>query len=123
MAADWYRYGMGFYSAPKATMDALRRELALRPARFREAIAPFAGAGVFTVEGDQYKRPVGPDLPEDLRGWRQRKNLYVTRNCVPGDLLFSPRLVEEMRAGFESLAPFYHYLWALEEPDGTVPVN
>ncbi len=113
MAADWYRYGMGYYSAPKSTMDALRRELELRPKRFRTVIAPLENSA-FAVEGDLYRKPLRPDLPEDLRTWHQRKSFYVTCNRQPDDTLFSPRLVQEMKEGFRKLASLYAYLWELE---------
>ena len=120
MAADWYRYGMGFYSASGTTMDAFRRELALRPARFRDVIAPFAEDGLFTVEGEQYKKPRKPDVAEDLQNWRQRKSFYVVRNCAPDELLFSLELAEKIKAGFTTLAPLYNYLWELVEPEERV---
>ena len=120
LAADWYRYGMGFYSAPKATMDTLRKELELRPELFRKAIAPFVKTGIFTVEGEQYKKPLKIDLPEDLLSWRQLKNLHITCNRKPDALLFSSHLVEEIKVGFEALSPFYSYLWELEQREGSL---
>ncbi len=113
--ASCYRYGMGFYSAPKSTMDALRQELAYRPAAFKKAIAPFYHLGKFVVDGASYARPQKPEVAADLALFRQFKSFYVAHTAPPDALLFSPRLVNEIKAGFKSLSPFYNYLWKMIE--------
>lgn len=109
--ADGYRYGMGFYSAARETMDRLRAFIEARPDRFREAVAWLEGQETFTVEGECYKRPLNATLPDDLQAWHRRKNLYLVCNRLPDGRLFSEAIVEELRAGFTQLAPLYHLLW------------
>ena len=51
ISADLCRYGMGFYSAERTTMDNLRRFIETRPDEFRTAIACLAGQDIFNLEG------------------------------------------------------------------------
>lgn len=115
LAADWYRYGMGFYNAPRTTMEAFRNELALHPDRFRGIVAPLLKNGSFTVEGERYKKTPKPEPPQELREWGGLKNLYVVRNSVPDEVLFSPLLIEEIQNGFTAMQPLYTFLWSLAE--------
>ncbi len=112
IAADRYRYGMGYYSASKGTMDALRRTIEEKPDRFRQAIAQLPKE-LFALEGESYKRLVNPAVPDDLQPWHRRRNLYLVCNRLPDDRLFSQGILDELRSGFEQLAPFYRLLWQL----------
>jgi uncharacterized protein (TIGR02453 family) len=111
ITADSYRYGMGFYSASKQTMDRLRRYIEAKPAEFRRTIAPLARQGIFTLEGERYKRPLNPALPEDLQQWHQRKNLYLICNRAADSRLFTCGICDDLREGFAFLAPVYGMLW------------
>ncbi|MDO9309164.1 MAG: DUF2461 domain-containing protein [Deltaproteobacteria bacterium] len=113
VAADSYRFGMGFYSASKGTMDRLRVEVEQRPERFRQAVAFLGKQDTFVLEGDLYKRVLKPDLADDLQGWHMRKNLYLVCNRQADKVLFTQGLADDLRKGFFLLAPFYGYLAAL----------
>jgi len=113
IAADRYRYGMGFYSAPKATMDALRRTIETAPEKFRRLVAPIKKSGRFVPAGELYKRPVNPALPADLQPWHGRKNLYLISTRTPDERLFSPGILQELREGYGELAALYRVLWGL----------
>ena len=109
--ADSYRYGMGFYSASKETMDRLRQFIERKPAAFRQVIAPLAGQQRFTLEGERYKRALNPALSDDLQEWHQRKNVYLVCNRIADARLFTKGIFEELRDGFAQLAPVYRMLW------------
>jgi uncharacterized protein (TIGR02453 family) len=114
LAPDSYRFGMGFYSAAKGTMDRLRERIERRPAEFKKAIAFYAGQDQFVLEGERYKRPLRTDLPDSLQEWHGRKNLYLVCNRQPDASLFTRGVAEELRRGFTMLAPFYDYLWQVK---------
>lgn len=118
ISADRYRYGMGYYCASKATMDALRRLIENKPDLFRQAIAQLP-RDLFTVEGESYKRLVNPAVPDDLQPWHRRRNLYLIRTRLPDEKLFSAEILEELQSGFEQLAPFYRLLWQLSPCSGS----
>jgi len=113
ISADGYRYGMGFYSAMKETMDRLRRFIETEPARFRETVVRPATQDTFTVEGERYKRPLNTALPDDLQRWHRLRNLYFICNRVPDGRLFSRGILEDLRVGFGRLSLLYHLLWRL----------
>lgn len=114
IAADAYRYGMGFYSASKETMDRLRAVIENKPVHFREAIAFLDGQDTFVLKGEEYRRPLRPGLPDDLQEWHRRKNVYLVGNREPDKALFSRGLADDLRRGFAVLAPFYDYLWRVK---------
>ncbi len=113
ITADSYRYGMGFYSASRQTMDNLRRLIEAKPARFRTATAWLAGQQDFVLEGDCYKRPLNPALPDDLQSWHCRKNIYLVCNREVDGRLFSRDIRDDLAAGFRQLQPLYELFWQL----------
>jgi len=108
--ATWYRYGLGFYDAAPAIMAQFRQQLDEDPDRFLDAIAWFDEQDTFTLEGRQYKRPKGPELPEPLRTWYNYQSFYLCCNVKNDKAIRSPQLVDDLIAGFTMTAPLYHYL-------------
>ena len=68
----------------------------------------------FELEGDQYKRILDDTQPEEIMTWYQRRNLYLVCNKKIDETLFSNKLVNELRKGFDLLVPFYHFLWKMK---------
>jgi len=114
LAPHSYRYGMGFYSASKATLDRLRAAIDHTPEEFLKAIAFYPKQQVFVVEGEKYKKLLDKSNPQNIQEWYQRKNLYLVCNREADERLFSKELFEDLRTGFHLLAPFYHYLWQVK---------
>ena len=113
ITADSYRYGMGFYSASRQTMDNLRRLIETKPARFRATVAWLAKQQDFALEGDCYKRPLNPALPDDLQRWHCRRNIYLVCNREVDGRLFSQDICDDLAAGFRQLQPLYELFWQL----------
>jgi uncharacterized protein (TIGR02453 family) len=111
ISADGYRYGMGFYSADKQTMDNLRRFIETKPVEFRKIVNFLGKQNTFTLEGDRYKRPLNAALPDDLQEWHQRKNVYLICNRTVDGRLFSHKIADDLQGGFEMLKPVYELLW------------
>src|SRR6185369_117188 len=113
ISADGYRYGMGFYSATRETMDNLRRFIEAKPAEFKKAVAFLAKQDTFTLEGECYKRPLNPALPVDLQEWHQRKNVYLICNRLADGRLFTHGICDDLQEGFGMLKPVYELLWRM----------
>jgi uncharacterized protein (TIGR02453 family) len=111
ISADGYRYGMGFYSATRETMDEMRRFIEAKPAEFRKVAAAFGKQDTFTLEGERYKRPVNPALPDDLQPWHGRKNIYFICQRPVDGRLFTQGICDDLREGFGMLKPLYELLW------------
>ena len=105
ISPDSYRYGMGFYSASKSTMDRFREMIDEKPEEFLQAISFYSKQRIFVLEGAKYKK-----IPEKIRDWYRRRNLYLVCNRKPDNRLFSRVLADDLISGFELLAPLYHYL-------------
>lgn len=114
LTADTYRYGMGFYSASKETMDGIRRYIDSNPAKFKKAISVLDKQKTFVLEGECYKKILNPTLPEPLQDWYQRKNVYLISNCESGPRLFTRGILDDLKEGFTLLAPLYEFLWKIK---------
>ena len=111
ISADAYRYGMGYYSASRETMDSLRAYIEQKPDDFREIAAGIARDGQFMPEGERYKRPLNPALADDLQEWHRRKNIYLICTKPCDGRLFTREIFTELRDGFLTLAPLYELFW------------
>lgn len=118
IAADAYRYGMGYYSATPATMRRLRAAIDETPQEFHKAVSFYTKENPFVVEGEKYKKVINETKPEDIQVWYQRKNLYLVCNRPIGGALFGSGLLDELASGFNLIAPFYHFLLKLKSQDG-----
>jgi len=113
VAADSYRYGMGFYGASRQTMDRLREAMEQHPKAFREAVEVVEELEDCELEGEEYRRSLRPGMPEDLQRWYQKKSFYLACNRRPDALFFGRGLVDEVRRTFATLLPLYAYLWKM----------
>ena len=110
ISPESYRYGMGFYSASRETMDRFRRNIDSDPRTFMTAIAFYSKQQVFVIEGDEYKRPLKTDIPKELQNWYNRKNLYLVCNRQMEESNIDKKLISDLVDGFQMIAPFYCYL-------------
>ncbi|MGE5633571.1 MAG: DUF2461 domain-containing protein [Caulobacteraceae bacterium] len=116
---DFYRYGMGFYTATKATMDRFRKRIDDRPEEFLEVIS-FYRKGTFSLEGESYKKILDSSKPKEIQEWYQKKNFYLACNRKLDKLLFEDELPDVIREGFSELVPLYNYLWDVKLEGETI---
>lgn len=110
---EFYRYGMGYYTASKDMMDKFREAISKKPEEFLKVVS-FMKHGVFQLEGDRYKRRLKNELPEELDDWYQMKSFYLACNREIGGSIYKRELVDEIKKGFEELKPLYDFLWKLK---------
>jgi len=110
ISPETYRYGMGFYSATPQTMSLFRAAVDERSSDFERVIAFYAKQKTFTLEGEKYKKIQNDLLPKSILEWYRRKNFYLVCNRPADNLLFRPKLTEELETGFEMLADLYGFL-------------
>jgi uncharacterized protein (DUF2461 family) len=114
LMVDSYRYGMGFYNAGRSTMDAFRIKMSSRQAQFEKIHSIIIKKGIFSIEGEAYKRYIPNNLPEKLQVWYQKRNLYLMCTRDSGSELFSAEIADILISGFKSLAPLYKFLMDLK---------
>ena len=111
---DSYRYGMGMYSASRATMDSFREMIDAKPDDFRSAVAFYNNKQPFRLEGDTYKRILDKSKPDDIQNWYQRKSFYLVCDRDIDSRLFGRDIADDLIYGFELLAPLYKYIWKIK---------
>ncbi len=112
ISPDTLRYGLGYYSASKATMDLFRHTLKQRPAQFLE-VAECCQAP-FELVGESYKRLKIKDLDPTISDWYHRKTFAVMVTDNEVGKLFSADLVNTLAQGFQQLEPLYQWLMTVE---------
>jgi uncharacterized protein (TIGR02453 family) len=109
-----YRYGMGFYTASKPTMDRLRELIDDHDPQFIKADKVYRKQDVFIMEGDRYKKLYNAEKPEDILEWYQRKNIYFMCTRKPEDKLFTKQIADDLKRDFELVLPLYKFLWKIK---------
>ncbi len=107
---DFYRYGMGFYDAAPVIMKKFREQIDENPKEFKKAIAFYSRQKIFSLEGENYKRIIDPSKPEAIQEWYQKKSMYLVCNRKINKTLFSRELINELKHGFNMIAPIYLFL-------------
>ena len=110
LSINSYRYGMGFYDAAPSIMSKFREMIDENPKEFNKVISFFTKQHTFVLEGDKYKRIIDKTKPEKIQEWYQRKSMYLVCNRKIDDALFSRKLINNLKNGFDMLAPLYQYL-------------
>lgn len=115
LSYDSYRYGMGYYTASSRELAWMRSLIDEGHRDFKEILEIYKSQNLFVLEGEQYKRIMDKNKPEEINNWYQRKNMYFVRNKDIDDTLFSQDLIPELDFAFALLKPFYDFFWKLRE--------
>ncbi len=113
--AEW---GLGFYSATPAVMQALRRRVEADIPRAEAAVKAARKAG-FELGGRPYARPRSTaDTSELLRPFYDCRSVDLSR-CEGPDFVAGADLPQRLLTGYQALAPMYALLMeAVEEALG-----
>ena len=102
-------YGMGMFEAQKKIMDRYREMVEYQPEQFRKITEGLVEKCGFTLDGEEYKRPVKSDLDAYFQPWIQRKGIWLIKNIPVGDALFSENLVFYLEKEFALLQALYDF--------------
>lgn len=108
----FFHYGLGYYSASKATMDRFRHLMLRQPQEFAKAAA--GASEPFELAGESYKRPLVKDQDPALATWYNRKSFAVMATDHNTESLFSPGLAPRLQRDFNRLRPLYDLLMRVE---------
>jgi len=112
LGPDWWRYGLGYYSATRVTMDLFRQQLNQKPEEFLKLARRIPSH--FTVEGESYKRPLVKDQPAEIATWYNKKSFALISHHQDMEPLFSGKLASQLSQDFHKLAPLYDMLMKIE---------
>ena len=109
-------YGFGIYNEHRPYMNGLRQRITTDEAGLLDAWLPVKDR--FALCGNRFRRMAVPEgLSPEAAQWYTLKGFYVEKDLPDFDLLMSPALVDEIRSGFEAIAPLYRYLRDIPEID------
>ena len=114
MSPQGFSYGMGYYQASTASMEAIRSLILADAPVFLAADNAFRSQDVFAMEGDSYKKSRYPNASENQREWLDKKSISFNHHSDDQDLLYSDRLAGILLEGFRMLAPVYEFLCLAE---------
>ncbi len=117
---EHYGYGMGFYEARAATMQAYRQDIDRNPQRAADLALRLETQNVFQLCGPLYARSKGGP-GGILDPWYNRRIIGLEFEAAPDEALFSEGLAAHMLEGFEFLLPYYEWLFGIAsraEADG-----
>lgn len=106
---DW---GMGIWGENRELMDQFRKKIAANPIGMTALIddMDLPSRSLF-LGGSSFKRmeiPAG--IPERMKPWYTRKDMYVGKYDPPRKWAFSDRVLKETEKDFRVLAPLYQTL-------------
>lgn len=109
-----YRYGMGFYSTPKETLERLRELIDNNDPEFSKLNKIYHSQNDFVMEGERYKKLYGGTKPEELLDWYQRKNIFFMCTKNIDAEIFSGKVLNTVKESFTKLTPYYKFLWRIQ---------
>lgn len=110
LAPEHMNWGLGVWGENRPAMDAMRRRMAARPEDFMQFLR-LAAQRNFSLGGAEWKKLAVPDtLPEELKPWYRKKEIYFGKEGVPLWRMSSPDLAEQVGRDFAALAPLYQAL-------------
>lgn len=105
-----WSYGMGMWSTTTQNMQKFRNSIDENPKKLEKIARQIEKDGIFTLEGDSYKRSKGEPSPL-LTPWYNKKCFSLCRNRTYEDkAVFSRELLDEMCENFRKLEPAREYI-------------
>lgn len=114
MNPDGFSYGIGYYNTPSDTMSIYRDMILQENAFFLKAEQVIKVNSKFILDGKDYKRPKCPNAPQKYQKWLNKRELGLHYKSQDYNLLFTGDFLKPMLDDFLKVAPFYHFLQAIE---------
>lgn len=109
-----FRYGCGYYMADAKSMASLRQLALDNSPVFKKAKECYENQNIFTLVGENFKKPRYADYPEDMRIWLEKKDMCFIANSQDIDLLFSNDLAKTLSDQFTLIKPIYDLMMTVE---------
>lgn len=105
-------WGMGFWNENREALDLFRKRMLSNP---NGTMALLDDLDLEThrmmLNGTSHKRmAVPPQIPDRLRPWYLAKEMYISKIDPDYQMVFSDRILKEVRSDFLSLSPLYQLL-------------
>ena len=110
LSGEGYMLGMGLFQPKRKVMDAFRDEIAYDANEFQRITQKTVLDRGYTINGEEYKRPLANDLPEYFQPWIQRKGIWIGKTMPAGKELFSADFAELVKEDFIALEWLYNFM-------------
>ncbi len=105
---EGYHYGFVLWSPKAIVMERYRKTIAGRPEEFVELVHRVEHDSGILLQGDRYSRKK-PCPDPILEPYYNLKNLRFQVSSEPGELMYSPKLGEQVKETLKKLYPMYEY--------------
>lgn len=115
---EYWSYGC-FGASAKGEMAEVREMILREDKNFLHARRAVEKCSAMTLEGDSFKRPKFPDAKQEYQTWLNRK-FYIVSYVEKNDFtsLLDGSFVNLMVDRFQTLKPFYDFLWIARDRVG-----
>lgn len=110
LRADTYTLGLGLFQPKKKVMDSFRDSVIYEAEEFRRITQETVLDRGYTINGEEYKRPIANDLPEYFQPWIQRKGIWVEKIRPIGEELYSNSFADLMLKDFMAMEWLYKFM-------------
>ena len=109
---DRLGWGMGFWDENREALDLFRKRMRANPegtlALLDDLDLP---RRKMILGGTAHKKmPVPPEIPERLKRWYLAKDFYIFKENPDYKMIYSDKILKEVRRDFKALAPLYQLL-------------
>lgn len=107
---DGYRFGLRIYNMTSSGMGKIRTAILKDIKGFKKLSDKMEKAGVFEICGKEYAKDHYPDQEASLKKWLNKKDFFIHSTKGVTETYYSHELVDELAAGYKSLAGIYMFL-------------
>ena len=112
MGPDRLGWGMGFWDENREALDLFRQRMRANPDGTLALLDDLAlPRRKMILGGTAHKKmPVPPEIPERLKRWYLAKDFYIFKDNPDYRMIYSDKILKEVRKDFKALAPLYRLL-------------
>ena len=105
-------WGMGFWNENREALDLFRKRMRANPDGTMALIDDLGlDRRKLMLDGTIHKKmPVPPEIPERLKRWYLAKDMYIGKIMPDYRMIYTDKILREVRTDFRSLAPIYRLL-------------
>lgn len=112
LGPDRLGWGMGFWNENREALDLFRKRMRANPDGTMALIDDLGlDRRKLMLDGTIHKKmPVPPEIPEQLKRWYLAKDMYIGKIMPDYRMIYTDKILREVRTDFRSLAPIYRLL-------------
>ena len=112
LGPDRLGWGMGFWNENREALDLFRKRMRANPDGTMALIDDLGlDRRKLMLDGTVHKKmPVPPEIPERLKRWYLAKDMYIGKIMPDYRMIYTDKILREVRTDFRSLAPIYRLL-------------